>query len=173
MRNLANEKIVIDNCVLSNFARADRLDLLLRFPCEIFTTREVYEENINSKDGNCSKETKNKLLKVLNLIDSNHILIKSASEMESLVLLADLQEIRPLGIGEISCMVLAREMDAIFVTDERRATNEAKRRGIKTLDTTEHKGTKLLLNHLLENKIISPEDYKEIQNYLSTNGFVF
>lgn len=78
-----------------------------------------------------------------------------------------------LGKGEISLIGIAKETNAIFVTDDKGATNKAQRLGIKILDAKEYRSTIVILKALLKDGHIEKKEYNEIQKLLKENNFIF
>lgn len=173
MKCIENETLIFDNNVLSNFARVKRVDLILRLPCNIMTTREVLDELHDGINSNSilKPELSENLSVVTEIINEGKIAIKSPDALESLEFFAKLEHLGCLGSGEISAMVLAREMNAFFVADEKRAKNEALREKIKILDDNEFRDTLLILKYLSTEKIISQSDLLKIKEDLRSNSF--
>lgn len=78
-----------------------------------------------------------------------------------------------LGAGEISAMALARELDGIFITDDKVATKKAFASGIKILDNKEHRDTVTFLAMLKGHAIISKKEYDLIKIELNNEQFIF
>lgn len=174
MKNLGNEKLIFDNAVLSNFARINRLDLLLKLPCELITTKEVISEiqkGIKAFSIKDAKKSQN-LKKIIKLVTNNKIKIISITKQESLIVYSRLEE-SGLGHGEISAIVLARELKALFVTDDKRAIGVAKKMGIKIIDQYEFRATIVILKLLLKGKVISAREFTEIKIKLKKENFLF
>lgn len=174
MKRLKNERLIFDNAVLSNFARIQRLDLLLKLPCELITTKEVIMEIQNGIKSYSVKniEKSRKFTDIIEFIKNKKIKVVSITTRESLLVYAKLEKIG-LGHGEISTMVLAKELKAIFITDERRATNIAKKIGINVIDKYEFRATAVILKLLSNQKIITAEDLKKIKKDLKKESFQF
>ncbi|MCX6809577.1 MAG: hypothetical protein NTZ65_02415 [Candidatus Berkelbacteria bacterium] len=173
MKNIENETLVFDNNVLSNFARVERTNLILKLPCNLITTREVFEELQEGISSNfiLKPELSEKLAVLTEIINMGKISIKSPEQIISLKLFARLEELKCLGRGEISAMVLAKELEAVFVADEKRAKNEALRQSIKIFDKAEFRDTIFILDYLKDEKIISQSELLRIKEQLRSNNF--
>ncbi len=168
------EPLVFDTCVLSNFAIVGRLDLLCEAGASRFVTKEVYAEIVDGINYHQNKNVQKVeyLSQIVQSIENNNFVLFSPSS-EQFDLINELSAIGALNKGEISSMVLAKQKGAVFVTDERRATNEAIRRSIKVLDLKNYKGTVLLSDFFLGSKIINDSEYSRIRQLLKENRYEF
>lgn len=175
MKNLENETLVFDNNVLSNFARIERLDLIIGLPCNLYTTREVFEELQDGiKAYSVSKpELASKLSRAVEIINQGKITIQSPNTLESFELYASIESLGHFGKGEISTMVLAKEIDAFFIADEKQAKKESAKHDIKILGKKEFKDTVIILQYLNSQGTISTADFQQIKNDLKNNSFLF
>lgn len=167
MKRISDEKFIFDNAILSNFARINRLELIFYISEDIFTTKEVI--------GEVKRGIKNKpnLEKIIDFAGNGKIKILSVENMENILLMSKLMDEGILGAGEISAMVLARELDGIFITDDKVATKKASLLDIKILDNKEYRDTVTFLLMFKKNKIISEEEYNLIKSNLHDERFIF
>ncbi|MCK5211320.1 hypothetical protein KAJ89_01335 [Candidatus Parcubacteria bacterium] len=165
MKNLINKKLVFDNAVLSNFARINKLELLFYLSKELITTKEVIEE---VKKGIRKKPT---LFSIIELVNKNKISVGTLEQTESIIFMDGLIQGRVLGIGEISAMVLAREVNGLFITDDEQASKKAASIGIEIFNKHEFRDTVNFLEILLKNKQITKNDYGEIVGLLAKESF--
>lgn len=165
MKNLINEKLVFDNAVLSNFARINKLELLFYLSKELITTREVIEE---VKNGIRKKPA---LFSIIELVDKNEISIGTLEQIDNIILMDNLIQERVLGIGEISAMALAKEVNGLFITDDEQASKKAASIGIEIFNKYEFRDTINFLELLLKNKRITRSDHDEIVGLLAKESF--
>jgi len=158
---------LFDANVLSNFARIGRLDLLPEVVSKIFITHEVLEE---LRKG-CEKTPI--LQDVFEYRNSGFVEIVVSNNLETLLFMAELRSEGRLGIGEISLLGIAKELDYIFVSDDKLAKKQALHLGIKVLDEDNHLDTVVILKQLLENGVLEDADYEQIRVELGQNRFVF
>jgi|GEM_PF-3272168 len=167
MGGLSSENLVFDNAVLSNFARIERLGLLLSVSNGLFVTNEVLEEV-------CQGQKKHPKLAVIGeFAEAGKLRVASATDLGCLALAAKLQAEKILGLGEISAMVLAKEMGGVFVTDDKQATNRAIRLGIKVPNRQEYRSTIVFIQLLKSKKTITSSEYANIKRDLAGEGYVF
>jgi predicted nucleic acid-binding protein len=177
MKKISNRKLIFNNATFSNFARIEKLELIFNISQNIYTTREVIEE---IKKG---IEKRPKLQPIIDYTDKNKIQIEALKCPESIILADLIIRERRLGIGEISAMVLAKELGEIFITDDEKAIKRARLAGIETLDAEDFgfdisiknksKATLIFLEILKEQKNISQNEYDEIKETLKKESFIF
>ena len=160
-----NKKLVFDNAVLSNFARINKLELLFHLSKELITTKEVIEE---VKKGIRKKPT---LFRIIELIDRNEISIGTLERIDNIMLMDSLIQERVLGIGEISAMALAKEVNGLFITDDEQASKKAALIGIEIFNKHEFRDTVNFLEIFLKNKRITKNEYNEIVWLLAKESF--
>ena len=160
-----NKKLIFDNAVLSNFARINKLELLFFLSQELFTTREVIEEK------NKGIPKKPILSDIIALVDKNKIFVKTLTNYDNIILMNNLIKEGVLGIGEISAMLSAKELNGIFITDDEQAHKKAISIRAEILNQQEFRDTVNFLVLLLKNKCISKSNYNEIINLLSEQSF--
>ena len=167
MKNLKNEKLVFNNALLSNFARIKKLELIFHLSDGLYTVREVIEE---VKEGVNKKPVLNDIIEC---VRQKRIKIVFVRKKENILLMDRLVQEGVLGIGEISAMTAAKELNGIFITDDEIATKKASRLQIKILDHNEHRDTISFLKILRYKKIISDSEYKNIKVLLAQESFIF
>ncbi len=160
-----NKKLVFDNAVLSNFARINKLELLFYLSKELITTKEVIEE---VRKGIGKKPT---LFRIIELADKNEISIGTLEQIDNIIFMDNLIQERVLGIGEISAMVLAKEINGLFITDDKQASKKAASIGIEIFNKHEFRDTVNFLEILLKNKQITKSDYGEMVGLLAKESF--
>lgn len=160
MKNLKNEKLVFNNALLSNFARIKKLELIFYLSEWLYTTQEVVEE---IKEGVNQKPALNHIIEC---IKQKKIKIVSVKEESNILLMDRLIRKRILGMGEISAMVSAKELNGIFITDDEVATKKAINLQIRILDYNEYRDTVSFLKILRYKKIISDGEYRDIKTLL-------
>lgn len=128
MKNLKNEKLVFNNAVLSNFTRIRKLELIFYLSDELYTVKEVIEE---VKKGVNKKPILNDIIEC---VEQKKVKIAFVEKKENILLMDRLVREGILGIGEISAMLVAKELNGIFITDDEIATKKAVRLQIKILD---------------------------------------
>lgn len=165
MNQLKNEKFVFDNAVLSNFARIKKLELIFYLSKKIFTTREVIDK---IKQGISKKPS---LFDVIKLVQLGKIKIATLQEESSILLMNRLMREGRLGLGEISAMVLAEELNGVFITDDEVAAKKAIDFKIKALSNSEHRDTVIFLIELRKKRVISNDEYKNIKKMLEQENF--
>ena len=165
MEILINKKLVFDNAVLSNFARINKLELLFHLSKELITTKEVIEE---VKKGIRKKPT---LFRIIELIDRNEISIGTLERIDSIMLMDSLIQERVLGIGEISAMALAKEVNGLFITDDEQASKKAALIGIEIINKYEFRDIVNFLKTFLKYKRITKNEYNEIVWLLAKESF--
>lgn len=165
MNRIKNEKLIFDNAVFSNFARIKKLELIFCLSRKIFTTREVIYE---IKQGISKKPS---LSDVIKFTQSEKIKIATLQEESSILLMNRLMREGRLGLGEISAMALAKELNGIFITDDETATKKAIDLKIKVLSNNEFRDTVIFLIELRKKRIISDNDYKNIKKMLEQESF--
>lgn len=177
MKKISHEKFVFDNATFSNFARIEKLELIFYISKNIYTTKEVIEE---VKKGVVKKP---KLQSIIDDIDAGKIKVETLKKQQSILMMSNLIKEGVLGLGEISAMVLSQELEGIFITDDEKATEKAKKENIKILDVNElgikipiknkFKDTVIFLEILRKQKIISRGDFEEIKQSLINENFIF
>ena len=71
-------------------------------------------------------------------------------------------------------MVLAKELNAIFITDDKKAINVAIKEKIRVIRfNNEVRATVVILEKLLTKKIITIQEYKKIKTNLKNENFIF
>lgn len=162
-----DEELLFDTTVFSNFARIEKLELLWKFSQKISTTREVISEVEKGI------EKVPKLASIIGAQEGGKIRIVSTIKEETILFMDELREDGVLGKGEISLMGIAKEKNAIFVTDDKGATNKAKSLGVNILDNRQYRDTVTILKILLRKKYIDENEYRLIQVLLKENNFRF
>lgn len=162
-----DDEFYFDTSVLSNFARIERLELLWKFTKKICTTREVIEE---VQKGISKRPQLSSIIEAQKL---DKIILTSSTNEETILLMDDLRSEGVLGKGEISVMGVAREVGAIFVTDDERATKKAQKLKIEVLDSGEYRDTITILKTLMQNGHIDRKEYFAIKKLLKENNFNF
>jgi len=163
MKNLDNEKLVFNNATFSNFARIGKLELIFYISKNIYTTKEVIAE---AKRG---IKRKPQLQSIVDSVNKGQIKIRTLKKINNILWMNRLIQEGRLGLGEISAMTLAQELDGIFITDEERATKNAISESIKILEANalglnisnrnKFKDTVIFLEILKKKKVISQKDF--------------
>lgn len=167
MNDLKEQQLIFDNAVFSNFAKIGRLDLIFLLSDNIFTTQEVIEEV------NAGVIKRPVLGAIIELVQCGKIAIKSLETETGIMLMDQLMQEGRLGIGEISTMAVASEVNGIFVTDDEAATKRAISLGISVLSKVELRDTVTILKILFENNKITEIEHIEIIQLLAVNNFTF
>ncbi|RJQ53120.1 MAG: DUF3368 domain-containing protein [Nitrospiraceae bacterium] len=152
-------EIIFDNCVLSNFALSDSLDII----------KILYANNAYITDFVSAENTKgvlagfNQLIRIREALRNGwlkEITLRSRSEkalFESLSV--------SLGFGEASCISLAKARGFVFACDDKAARREASLSGIKLT------GTIGILVKAVRRKAVNPKKADEILNRMIDYGF--
>ena len=141
--------VLVDNTVLSNFAKVNRLDLLRKAFKKVYITKQVLEEfKIGVKRGVLPDISLN--FEVLNL------------KKEEIELYNSLR-VR-LGMGEASCLAIAKNRNMKFLTDDLDARKVANILGVPV------SGTIGVLVRCIEKGIISKEEGNQILKEMITKG---
>ncbi len=142
--------VLIDNTVLSNFAKVNRLDLLKRAFEKLYVTEQVLEEfKLGIERG------------VLPNISLDFEVLKL--EGEEIELYNSLRA--KLGKGEASCLAIAKNRNMKFLTDDSDARKAANILGIPV------SGTIGVLVRCIERNIISKEEGNKILKEMIAKGF--
>lgn len=161
-----DDGLVLDTCVISNFARIGRLSLLFTLSKNICITKEVFEEVRIGADRN------KKLLSIIDACESGQILLQSPVKIDSLFLMNELIKEGILSRGDISSIILAQENNHYFVSDDKPAKRRAIKLGVKIFDIDEIRDTAVILKFLKEHGAISIEDYEYIKQMLKLERFI-
>jgi len=130
--------VLLDNTVLSNFAKVDRSELALSLWSTCATTSETWQEYTTGiAIGKLQKNT----WKSLQIIELNSSEKKFATSLSS-----------TLGAGERTCIAVAKHRQGLFVTDDRKARQVALDLVIKVT------GTLGILVVAIESKICTLKD---------------
>ena len=164
---LKNEKLVFDNAVLSNFSRIEKLGLIVPLSDELFVTREVIMEVEAGLPNNPKLEA------IISSVQAGRFKVQSPSEESSIILLSELSAENFLGSGEISAMVLAKEIDGIFLTDDQAARSRAARLGVRVLPGEELRDTVNCLMLLKDTGQITEKDFALVKEMLANQRFKF
>lgn len=183
MKQISGEKLVFDNATFSNFARIKKLELIFYISQNIYTSREVIEEIKNGIGKRSNSELAKKLQVIINYVNGGKIKVQTLKKFDSIFLADSIIKEGRLGIGEISAMVLAKELDGIFITDDEKAAEKAQRENIKILkseefninifDKNKFKSTVIFLEILKKKKRISEKEFSEIKEMLKKENFSF
>lgn len=183
MTNLNHEKFIFDNSTFSNFARIEKLELIFHLTKNLYTTKEVVEEINNGIRRRAGLALSKKLKNIINFIDSGKIEIRVLKKIKSILLMDTIINEGFLGRGEISAMVLAKELNGIFITDDEKAAKKAEQENIRILKAGELnigvapknrlKATVIFLEILKNRKIILPEEFDTIRESLKNENFSF
>ncbi len=142
--------VLIDNTVLSNFAKVNRLDLLKRAFEKLYVTEQVLEEfKLGIERG------------VLPNISLDFEVLKL--EGEEIELYNSLRA--KLGKGEASCLAIAKSRNMKFLTDDSDARKAANILGVPV------SGTIGVLVRCIERNIISKEEGNKILKEMIAKGF--
>lgn len=162
-----DDELFFDTTVLSNFARIKRLPLLWKFSSKISTTKEVIEEIEKGIPKRPQLST------IIEAHERGRIRLVSTTNEETILFMNGLRSEGVLGKGEISLIGVAKEANAIFITDDKGATNKAQRLGVKILDAKEYRDTVTILKTLLKEGRIEKKEYDAIRQLLKENNFIF
>lgn len=183
MPNLNHEKFIFDNSTFSNFTRVEKLDLIFRITKNIYTTKEVIEEINNGIRRRANLELAKRLKNIIDYIDGGKIEVKTLEKPESILLMDAIINEKFLGRGEISAMILAKELGGIFITDDEKAAKKAEQENIRILKAQElginvvpknmFKATVIFLEVLKSRKIILSKEFEEIKESLRNENFIF
>lgn len=143
--------VLVDNTVISNFVKVNRLDLLQVFK-EIFVTSDVLEEfKFGVKRGVLPEVELEPSFKVLNLNESEVELYESLR--------------RKLGKGEASSLVIAKNRGMKLLTDDLDARKTANILGIPV------SGTIGVLMHCIKKKSLTLEEGNNILKDMVLKGY--
>ncbi|AIG98413.1 putative nucleic acid-binding protein [Archaeoglobus fulgidus DSM 8774] len=142
--------VLVDNTVLSNFAKVNRLDLLKRAFERVYVTEQVLKEfRMGVKRG------------VLPNISLDFEVLKLREEETELY-----NSLRvKLGKGEASCLAIAKNCNMKFLTDDSDARKVANILGVPV------SGTIGVLVRCIEKNIISKEEGNQILKEMIAKGF--
>jgi predicted nucleic acid-binding protein len=143
--------VLLDNTVLSNFARIDRYNLVMALWPSCATTLEAWQEFLAGVI--IGKLPKN-VWKGLSLIEL------TADERESSNSLSNI-----LGLGERTCIAVAKHCNGLFMTDDRKARQVAQELGIKI------SGTLGILVVAVERRKITLEEGNQLLAAMIENGY--
>jgi len=141
--------IVVNNTVISNFAVAEKLDLLRQILGKIYITQEVLQE---IEDG--IKEGHLFLNAVKKAIDEDNWIFVAELKNKELYLYKILSD--KMGIGESSCLSIAYMRKWSFFSDDKTARNYAEENNIALV------GTFGLLISAIEDGILSKDQANSI-----------
>ncbi|MBI5351706.1 MAG: DUF3368 domain-containing protein [Chloroflexi bacterium] len=117
----SSHPVLLDNTVLSNFAKVDRSDLALGLWSTCATTLETWQEYIIGLAIGKLQKNAWKSLEIVELNPSEHEFAASLSIA--------------LGAGERTCIAVAKHRQGLFVTDDRKARQVALELAIKVTGT--------------------------------------
>jgi len=142
--------VLVDNTVLSNFAKVNKLDLLKKAFERVYITEQVLEEfRMGVKRG------------VLPNVSLDFEVLKLREEEMELY-----NSLRvKLGKGEASCLAIAKNRNMKFLTDDSDARKVANILGIPV------SGTIGVLVRCIEKNIISKEEANQILKEMIAKGF--
>ncbi len=142
--------VLVDNTVLSNFAKVNRLDLLKKVLKKVYVTEQVLEEfKLGAVRG------------VLPVVSLDFEVLKL--EGEEIELYNSLRV--KLGKGEASCLAIAKNRNMKFLTDDSDARKVANILGVPV------SGTVGVLVRCIEKNIISKEEGDQILKEMIAKGF--
>lgn len=183
MKKISDEKLVFDNATFSNFARIKKLELIFCISQNIYTAKEIVEEINNGIRKRPNSELAKKLQVIIDYADKGKIKIQTLKRADSIFLMDNIIKEGRLGMGEISAMVLAKELDGIFITDDERAAEKAQKENIKILKSEDFninitaknrfKSTVIFLEILKKQKRISEKEFGDIKEMLKIENFSF
>lgn len=183
MKKIHDKKFIFNNATFSNFARIEKIELIFHISKNIYTTKEVVGEFHKGIKNHTDSELARKLQTIIDYVNENKIQTKTLNKTENIFLVDAIIKERRLGIGEISAMVLAKELDGIFITDDESAAKRAAKAGIKILKAGEFgidivpknkfKATLIFLEILKKQKNISQKEFDEIRELLKNENFIF
>ena len=142
---------LLDNTVLSNFARVDRYNLVMDLWPSCATTLEAWQE---FQAGVIIGKLPKNVWKGLSLIEL------TADERESSNGLSNI-----LGLGERTCIAAAKHRHGLFMTDDRKARQVALELGIKIT------GTLGILVVAVERRKITLEEANRLLAAMIENGY--
>lgn len=144
--------LVLDNTVLSNFARVKRIDLLQQFAAERLVTSEAaWQELQYGIELGRVPQVDWSWLSILPLVNSEDVFTRSS--------------LAGLGRGEATCIALAYLRKWRFATDDRLARREARRLAIPLA------GTLGLLMAFIEEQVISRDEGNRTLRHMIENGY--
>ena len=121
MTSSQSKPVLLDNTVLSNFARIDRHTLVMELWPSCATTLEAWQEfQVGIMIGKLPKNAW-KGLSIIELTKAEHELSNGLSMI--------------LGLGERACIAAASQRNGLFMTDDRKARQVALELGIKITGT--------------------------------------
>ncbi|AEA46383.1 DNA-binding protein [Archaeoglobus veneficus] len=142
--------VLVDNTVLSNFAKVNRLDLLRRTLEKVYVTEQVLEEfKFGAMRG------------VLPVVSPDFEVLKL--EGEEIELYNSLRV--KLGKGEASCLAIAKNRNMKFLTDDSDARKVANILGVPV------SGIVGVLVRCIEKSVISKEEGNQILKEMIAKGF--
>ncbi len=152
-------EVIFDNCVLSNFALSDSLDIIKRlYASSAYITDFIAAENLTGiLKGHAGLKDINNALREGWLKETALSGDKEKRLFESLAV--------SLGFGESSAIAVSKTRRFIFACDDRAARREAALLGVKLT------GTSGILIKASKKKIISSKRADEILGRMIENGF--
>jgi predicted nucleic acid-binding protein len=143
--------VLLDNTVLSNFARIDRYKLVMDLWPSCATTFEAWQEfQVGVIIGKLPKNVW-KGLTLIELTADEHEISNGLSNF--------------LGLGERACIAAAKHRNGLFVTDDRKARQVALELGIKIT------GTLGILVVAVERQKIALEEANQLLAAMIENGY--
>ncbi len=146
--------IVFDTNVLSTFAKINRLDLLVK----LFDKQKLLIPTAVFKELRDSKQEFTQIV----LDDKNFERASLTQEEKDLILSLK----NRLGIGEKECLVVCKNRNYVFVTNDELAIKEAEKLNIEWLNLT------IILNALKQEKIVNEKELVKIIEEIETKDKV-
>ncbi|MBE0428212.1 MAG: DUF3368 domain-containing protein [Nitrospirae bacterium] len=152
-------EIVFDNCVLSNFALSDSLDIIK----ELYANRSYITDFVAAENIKGILKGYKELSRVKDAIRDKWLkeIILNTSEEKALFETLSVS----LGFGEASSIAAAKARGFIFACDDKVARKEASLLGVRLT------GTAGILIKAVRKRIIDREEANEILNRMITHGF--
>lgn len=152
------ESWFIDTVVLSNFAFAEKIDLLaVRYGQNLKITEEVYHETLAGISSGYSK--------LAPIVECIHSRTFQKIELTAKERQTCFELMQNLGKGEASCIATAQSRHGVVITDDRLARLQCQERNI--LFT----GTIGILKALCQNDLITVREADAILNKMISFGF--
>ncbi len=150
--------IVVDTTVLSNLARANRMDILQGFHTQVIIPSQVHEEvlkGIAAGYGFLQKADK--------IVEADWVKLTVLEGKRERTLFRDLLEV--VGYGEAAGIAIAKERNLVFFSDDRKARRVAREQGVTV------SGTLGMLKLLVEERKLSMEEADVVLTKMIQGGY--
>lgn len=155
-------KFILNNTVFSNFARIGQVELIKLALNQVYTSAYVHEEILNgiAKGYNFLKSINSQTS-----FENEEGWIKVIPSMEKKEYILMLRIAEKIKLGEASCIAIACQRKMVFVSDDWKARELAKERGVSI------SGTLGILKECIDKNILSLKQGNEVLGRMIINGY--